>query len=316
MILAVGQRVEAETLAAAGLALDGGRLAVDAETLMTSADGVFAGGDVATGPATVIAALGAGRLAAESIAAYLGASRAGAAGRVTACRRSSPSTRPARSRRRGAPHRRPRRPSARSAMRTRAPCRRPPRLRSAALFQLRLHRRHALRPGSGARRARGHRGDHAARDRRGGLLRGRPGDVYGARPGELITEVRLPEPSPGARSWYEKFRLRKAIDFPIVSVAVALDVDGGRVAAARVVLGAVAPVPWRATAVERRSWAARRRPPGSLRRPRGRRTVGALVRAAAAERLQGEDRRGAHRPGRGERRPRGVTGGREGRRLP
>ena len=69
-------------------------------------------------------------------------------------------------------------------------------------------------------------------------------------PGELITEVRLPAPPRGLRSWYEKFRLRKTIDFPIVSVAVALDIDDGRVAAARVVLGAVAPVPWRATAVE------------------------------------------------------------------
>jgi CO/xanthine dehydrogenase FAD-binding subunit len=68
--------------------------------------------------------------------------------------------------------------------------------------------------------------------------------------GELITEVRLPAPSAGLRSWYEKFRLRKAIDFPIVSVAVALDIHDGRVAAASVVLGAVAPVPWRATVVE------------------------------------------------------------------
>ena len=49
VILAVGQRVEAETLAAGSPRLDGGRLAADPETLMTSLAGVFAGGDVGRG---------------------------------------------------------------------------------------------------------------------------------------------------------------------------------------------------------------------------------------------------------------------------
>ena len=50
----------------------GGRLKVDPETLATSTKGVFAGGDVATGPASVIEAIAAGRQAAASIDRYLG----------------------------------------------------------------------------------------------------------------------------------------------------------------------------------------------------------------------------------------------------
>ncbi|HEX77439.1 MAG TPA: FAD-dependent oxidoreductase [Dehalococcoidia bacterium] len=56
-----------------GLALqEGGTLRVDAETLQTSREGVFAGGDAVSGPATVIEAIAAGRRAAISIDKYLG----------------------------------------------------------------------------------------------------------------------------------------------------------------------------------------------------------------------------------------------------
>ncbi|HSA60492.1 MAG TPA: NADPH-dependent glutamate synthase [bacterium] len=49
-----------------------GYLEVDPETQMTSMPGVFAGGDIVTGSATVILALGAGRRAARGILKYLG----------------------------------------------------------------------------------------------------------------------------------------------------------------------------------------------------------------------------------------------------
>jgi len=49
----------------------GGTLKVNPETLATGIDGVFAGGDVATGPASVIKAIAAGRKAASSIDKYL-----------------------------------------------------------------------------------------------------------------------------------------------------------------------------------------------------------------------------------------------------
>lgn len=48
-----------------------GHILVDSKTLATSKKGVFAGGDIVTGAATVILAMGAGRTAAKSIDEYL-----------------------------------------------------------------------------------------------------------------------------------------------------------------------------------------------------------------------------------------------------
>jgi glutamate synthase (NADPH/NADH) small chain len=48
-----------------------GVIVVDPETGATSKPGVFAGGDVATGGATVILAMGAGKKAAKAIHQYL-----------------------------------------------------------------------------------------------------------------------------------------------------------------------------------------------------------------------------------------------------
>ena len=79
VILAIGQRVELGGLAVEGLLDEGGRLAVDAETGAAALPGLFAGGDAVTGPASVIAALAAGRRAAVAIEEYLagtGATRA------------------------------------------------------------------------------------------------------------------------------------------------------------------------------------------------------------------------------------------------
>jgi len=50
----------------------GGRIKVDPETLATSREGVYAGGDAVSGPASVIEAIAAGRQAATSIDRYLG----------------------------------------------------------------------------------------------------------------------------------------------------------------------------------------------------------------------------------------------------
>jgi xanthine dehydrogenase YagS FAD-binding subunit len=48
-----------------------------------------------------------------------------------------------------------------------------------------------------------------------------------------------------------KLMHKQSFDWPMAEAAVALDLDGGRVREARVAVGAVAPVPRRATAVER-----------------------------------------------------------------
>jgi NADPH-dependent glutamate synthase beta subunit-like oxidoreductase/CO/xanthine dehydrogenase FAD-binding subunit len=69
-------------------------------------------------------------------------------------------------------------------------------------------------------------------------------------PGELIEEIEIPAPPPGSRQAYYKFRIRNAIDFPIVSLAFCAEMRAGRFHEARVVLGAVAPIPLAAREVE------------------------------------------------------------------
>jgi xanthine dehydrogenase YagS FAD-binding subunit len=68
---------------------------------------------------------------------------------------------------------------------------------------------------------------------------------------ELVTEVAIPAPPPGARGTYLKVAERQAWDFALVSVAVQLHLDSDIVQSARVALGGVAPVPWRAEGAER-----------------------------------------------------------------
>jgi xanthine dehydrogenase YagS FAD-binding subunit len=70
------------------------------------------------------------------------------------------------------------------------------------------------------------------------------------RPGELITEVRVPRLDWAENSTYVKVRDRQSYEFALASAAVALDVRDGVIADARVVVGGVATVPWRLTAVE------------------------------------------------------------------
>lgn len=70
------------------------------------------------------------------------------------------------------------------------------------------------------------------------------------RPGELITEVRVPRLDWASRSTYVKVRDRQSYEFALCSAAVALDVQDARIVDARVAVGGVATVPWRLTAVE------------------------------------------------------------------
>jgi xanthine dehydrogenase YagS FAD-binding subunit len=70
-------------------------------------------------------------------------------------------------------------------------------------------------------------------------------------PGEILTEVLLDPPRPGVRSTYRKIRERGAFDFAVVSAAVVVTMSGNSIAAARIVLGGVAPTPWRATEAEK-----------------------------------------------------------------
>jgi xanthine dehydrogenase YagS FAD-binding subunit len=68
---------------------------------------------------------------------------------------------------------------------------------------------------------------------------------------EIITEVQVPQTALGARSTYLKFKERESLDFALSSVAAAIELDSNRtVRQARLVLGGVAPIPWRAPEAE------------------------------------------------------------------
>jgi len=72
LIVAIGERPDSDCLASMGLKLGkGGRLKVDGKTLGANRKGVFAGGDLVTGPNTVVDAIAAGRKAAGVIDRYL-----------------------------------------------------------------------------------------------------------------------------------------------------------------------------------------------------------------------------------------------------
>ncbi len=65
---------------------------------------------------------------------------------------------------------------------------------------------------------------------------------------ELVLEIFVP--ATDATVFYDKFRVRESHDFAVVSVAAAYETDGGTIKSAKIVMGAVAPSPIRATAAE------------------------------------------------------------------
>ena len=67
---------------------------------------------------------------------------------------------------------------------------------------------------------------------------------------ELLVSVGIPAGGDGLRSTYHKVMDRDAWTHALVSAAVALDMDGEICRKARIVLGGVAPIPWRVPAAE------------------------------------------------------------------
>jgi xanthine dehydrogenase YagS FAD-binding subunit len=78
----------------------------------------------------------------------------------------------------------------------------------------------------------------------------RPDRESSLAPGELIVAVELRAEPWYASSRYLKLRDRASFEFALASVACAVRLDGGRIAEARLALGGVATVPWRAREAE------------------------------------------------------------------
>ena len=70
------------------------------------------------------------------------------------------------------------------------------------------------------------------------------------KPSEILTEILIPLPAPGTRSTYWKQMERDTWDFALVSVAAAIRQKDGKIEQARIVMGGVAPIPWRSREAE------------------------------------------------------------------
>ncbi len=70
------------------------------------------------------------------------------------------------------------------------------------------------------------------------------------RPDETLTGIVIPAPQPKAHSVYLKAMPRHAWAFAQASLAMLITFNGKKVDSARIVLGGVAPIPWRLTRAE------------------------------------------------------------------
>jgi xanthine dehydrogenase YagS FAD-binding subunit len=68
--------------------------------------------------------------------------------------------------------------------------------------------------------------------------------------GDIITHIDIPAPPAGLYTSYRKIRARRAWDFALAGAALALVMDGDRVARASVCLSGAAPIPWRCPGAE------------------------------------------------------------------
>jgi xanthine dehydrogenase YagS FAD-binding subunit len=69
--------------------------------------------------------------------------------------------------------------------------------------------------------------------------------------GEILESIEIPTPRASVRSAYHKIMDREAWTHAIVSAAIVMDMDKDQCRGARVVLGGVAPIPWRLAEVEK-----------------------------------------------------------------
>ncbi|MDR2295352.1 MAG: FAD binding domain-containing protein [Clostridiales Family XIII bacterium] len=250
VIMAVGQRVDGALWDGNPDLAEGGRIVVGAGGA-TKLPGVFAAGDVVTGPATVVEAVAGGREAAAGIALYLAGenparARPAAAGEADAAgpdvllgrdpaalansapqplRIAAPADRTLYAEDSFGPDETP-------VLREAARCLNcgcvavTPSDAAPALVALEAEMRTTAReiPAAAFFKAGVESSTVLARD-------------------EILTEIFIPRASAGNMQSYQKFRLRNSIDFPVAGLAANLRVEDGRIRSAKLVLGAAAPTP-------------------------------------------------------------------------
>jgi NADPH-dependent glutamate synthase beta subunit-like oxidoreductase len=251
ILVAIGQQSDASY---AGKRLLGqrGQVGADSQTQATALAGVYAGGDLASGPSSVVEALAAGRRAAKAIDAYLR-------------NRAEPEAEPAKHPAGGLQevNLKALGSSERIAVPELPITRRSLEAEDVATIDEAASRSEALRCARCGCVAVNASDLAAALVAFGAVVRTNSRPIPAERffaatplrstvlaPGEMVTEIVVPAPPAGSIQGYWKFRMRNAIDFPIVSVAAVLLLEGATVRQARLTLGAVAPVPLRTRQVE------------------------------------------------------------------
>jgi xanthine dehydrogenase YagS FAD-binding subunit len=69
-------------------------------------------------------------------------------------------------------------------------------------------------------------------------------------PNEIVTQIDVPTLAAGTRSTYLKFKERDSMDWALSAVAAAIRMRNGVASDVRIVLGGVAPIPWRSKEAE------------------------------------------------------------------
>ncbi len=251
IMLAIGQRTDLAFLDPS-VKVERGLIIVDKDTQATSIPGVFAGGDVTSGPASVIEAIAAGRRAAEAIDHYLkeNGKQSTVRGMETpeALEKFNSDYLRITSRLKA-----PERPVAERTMDRED-------VLGLDQNQIETEANRCFNCGCVAvntsdiapvlvalnAKIKTTRRTIQAEDFCGaGLMKTTTLD-----PDELVTEIQIPKPKPGSKQSFLKFRLRNSIDFPILSVSTVFSIDSDKFHDARIILGAVAPVPLRAKEAE------------------------------------------------------------------
>lgn len=227
IILAIGQSTDL-SFAGDDLETERGLIVIDEESRKTSIKHVLAGGDVASGPASVIHAIAAGRKAAFSIARKKPVPHLSVGAPLEAGKDALT-------------------PSARTGCLTCAADieREAARCINCGCVAVNVSDMAPALIALDALVVTTRRTIEAAEFFRAGVMKSTVLDAD-----ELVQEIEIPRTQQMKRQGYEKFRIRNAIDFPIVSLAYAFDMAEGKVKDARIVLGAVASIPLRVPAAE------------------------------------------------------------------
>lgn len=254
IIMAVGQSADLAFLASEhNLKVERGLIVADRQTQGTNLPGIFAGGEVSSGPSTVIEAIASGRRAAFAIDSYLSPAKKQAEDEhkngakpflkfnneyLRKVDRAKVSILPVEERRidvEDAPGLGLNEVEKEANRCFNCSC---VAVNSSdfAVALLALNARVKIAGPRGVRRI-------PAQEFFGSLRNGLEAD-------EILTEIQIPSLPEGAKQTYLKFRLRNAVDFPIVSVASVITTRGDICKDARIALGAVAPRPFRATEAE------------------------------------------------------------------